>query len=125
VESAELQRVVFDCYSPRALASFYEGFLGVQQRLDDSPSWVVSTWTMTICRTWRSSTRRFVPPACRIRTRPTTADHSGRPPTGSRRRPCISTVRSDRVVPAPMLSRRSKLGGSGPSRGEAGVFFGG
>ncbi|MFG1819140.1 VOC family protein [Kribbella sp. NPDC049174] len=32
----ELQRVVFDCYSPRSLAGFYEGFLGVQKRLEDS-----------------------------------------------------------------------------------------
>ncbi|MGW7684747.1 VOC family protein [Kribbella sp. NPDC054772] len=40
-KSAELQRVVFDCYSPRALASFYEGFLGVPKRLEDSPTWVV------------------------------------------------------------------------------------
>ena len=41
VESPVLQRVVFDCYSPRSLASFYEGFLGVRKRLEDSPTWVV------------------------------------------------------------------------------------
>lgn len=40
-ETPTLQRVVFDCYSPRALASFYEGFLGVRQRVVDSPEFVV------------------------------------------------------------------------------------
>ncbi|TCO24740.1 hypothetical protein EV652_108275 [Kribbella steppae] len=40
VDRPELQRVVFDCYSPRSLAGFYEGFLGVQKRLEDSPAWV-------------------------------------------------------------------------------------
>ncbi len=29
--------MVFDCFSPRALASFYQGFLGVPERLEDSP----------------------------------------------------------------------------------------
>jgi Glyoxalase-like domain len=30
-------RLVLDCFSPRSLAIFYEGFLGVQDRLEDSP----------------------------------------------------------------------------------------
>lgn len=30
-------RLVLDCFSPRALATFYEGLLGVQDRLEDSP----------------------------------------------------------------------------------------
>ncbi|HVX47448.1 MAG TPA: VOC family protein [Mycobacteriales bacterium] len=34
-------RLVYDCFSPRALASFYEGFLGVRSRLEDSPERVV------------------------------------------------------------------------------------
>lgn len=40
-EGPVVGRLVFDCFSPRALASFYEGFLGVQKRLEDSPGWVV------------------------------------------------------------------------------------
>jgi Glyoxalase-like domain len=34
-------RLVFDCFSPRALARFYEGFLGAQKRVEDSPERVV------------------------------------------------------------------------------------
>jgi hypothetical protein len=30
---------VYDCFSPRSLAGFYEGFVGVQERLDDSGGW--------------------------------------------------------------------------------------
>jgi len=33
--------LVFDCFSPRSLAAFYEGFLGVRKRLEDSPERVV------------------------------------------------------------------------------------
>ncbi|GAA2756370.1 VOC family protein [Actinopolymorpha rutila] len=40
-EGARVERLVFDCLSPRALASFYQGFLGVESRLEDSPEWVV------------------------------------------------------------------------------------
>lgn len=41
VSAPELRRLVFDCFSPRSLASFYEGFLGVNERLVDSPERVV------------------------------------------------------------------------------------
>jgi hypothetical protein len=35
-------RLVLDCFSPRSLATFYEGFLGVQEaRIEDSPERVV------------------------------------------------------------------------------------
>jgi hypothetical protein len=34
-------RVVIDCFSPRALAPFYEGFLGMSQRVEDSAERVV------------------------------------------------------------------------------------
>jgi hypothetical protein len=34
-------RLVYDCFSPRSLATFYEGFVGVQERLEDSPERVV------------------------------------------------------------------------------------
>lgn len=34
-------RLVYDCVSPRSLAMFYEGFLGVQGRLEDSAERVV------------------------------------------------------------------------------------
>jgi catechol 2,3-dioxygenase-like lactoylglutathione lyase family enzyme len=34
-------RLVYDCFSPRSLATFYQGFLGVQDRLEDSPERVV------------------------------------------------------------------------------------
>jgi hypothetical protein len=30
-------RLVFDCFSPRSLAAFYEGLLGVQERPEDTP----------------------------------------------------------------------------------------
>jgi hypothetical protein len=33
--------VVFDCFSPRSLARFYEGFIGVDRRIEDSPGRVV------------------------------------------------------------------------------------
>lgn len=36
-----VKRMVYDCFSPRALAGFYEGFLGVASRLEDSPHRVV------------------------------------------------------------------------------------
>lgn len=34
-------RLVFDCFSPRAMASFYEGFLEATGRVEDSPERVV------------------------------------------------------------------------------------
>ena len=34
-------RLIFDCFSPRSLASFYEGFLGSRERVEDSPERVV------------------------------------------------------------------------------------
>ena len=34
-------RLVYDCFSPRSLACFYEGFVGAQERLEDSPERVV------------------------------------------------------------------------------------
>lgn len=34
-------RLVYDCFSPRSLASFYESFLGVEERVEDSPARVV------------------------------------------------------------------------------------
>ncbi|HEY8455878.1 MAG TPA: VOC family protein [Actinopolymorphaceae bacterium] len=34
-------RLVYDCFSPRSLASFYEGFIGAEKRLEDSPERVV------------------------------------------------------------------------------------
>lgn len=40
-DSPKVGRLVFDCFSPRALASFYQGFLGVEERLEDSPERVV------------------------------------------------------------------------------------
>ncbi|HEY8456208.1 MAG TPA: VOC family protein [Actinopolymorphaceae bacterium] len=36
-----VSRLVFDCFSPRALAIFYEGFLGAKERVEDSPERVV------------------------------------------------------------------------------------
>ncbi|HVX42468.1 MAG TPA: VOC family protein [Mycobacteriales bacterium] len=36
-----VSRLVYDCFSPRALARFYEGFIGVTERLEDSPDRVV------------------------------------------------------------------------------------
>jgi predicted enzyme related to lactoylglutathione lyase len=36
-----LDRLVYDCSSPRSLATFYEGLLGAQERLVDSPERVV------------------------------------------------------------------------------------
>lgn len=40
-QQAAVKRLVYDCFSPRALAAFYEGFLGVTSRLEDSPDRVV------------------------------------------------------------------------------------
>lgn len=37
VDSPTVGRLVSDCFSPRALASFYEGFLVAKGRLEDSP----------------------------------------------------------------------------------------
>jgi hypothetical protein len=34
-------RLVYDCFSPRSLASFYQGFVGVETRLEDSTERVV------------------------------------------------------------------------------------
>lgn len=34
-------RLVYDCFSPRSLASFYQGFLGVEKRIADAPERVV------------------------------------------------------------------------------------
>ncbi|WP_246186757.1 VOC family protein [Microlunatus speluncae] len=34
-------RLVYDCFSPRSLATFYQAFLGVADRLEDSPNRVV------------------------------------------------------------------------------------
>lgn len=39
--SGRIGRVVFDCFSPRALAVFYEELLGMRTRLQDSPERVV------------------------------------------------------------------------------------
>ncbi|TDC31555.1 hypothetical protein E1261_10755 [Kribbella albertanoniae] len=36
-----ITRLVYDCFSPRSLASFYEGFIGTQERLENSPERVV------------------------------------------------------------------------------------
>jgi predicted enzyme related to lactoylglutathione lyase len=36
-----IARLVYDCFSPRSLATFYEGFIGVHDRLEDSPERVV------------------------------------------------------------------------------------
>lgn len=41
VDHAVVGRLVVDCYSPRALATFYEGFLGAHRRVEDSPDRVV------------------------------------------------------------------------------------
>lgn len=38
---AAIGRVVFDCFSPRSLAAFYEGLLGVTDRTEDSEQRVV------------------------------------------------------------------------------------
>ncbi len=35
-----IRRVVFDCFSPRSLASFYRSFLGTDQTLVDTSEWV-------------------------------------------------------------------------------------
>lgn len=40
-KKALVRRVMFDCFSPRALASFYENFLGSRGRIEDSPTRVV------------------------------------------------------------------------------------
>jgi hypothetical protein len=40
-EKPMVGRVVFDCFSPRAVASFYEGFLGARGRVEDSSERVV------------------------------------------------------------------------------------
>jgi hypothetical protein len=37
VEAPVVGRLVFDCFSPRALASFYEGFLEARKRILDTP----------------------------------------------------------------------------------------
>ncbi len=37
VDGLVVKRLVFDCLSPRSLAAFYEGLLGVQERITDSP----------------------------------------------------------------------------------------
>jgi catechol 2,3-dioxygenase-like lactoylglutathione lyase family enzyme len=39
--SGRIGRVVFDCFSPRALAAFYEALLGMRTRRQDSQGWVV------------------------------------------------------------------------------------
>lgn len=41
VDTPTVGRLVFDCFSPRALAAFYQGFLGIPDRLEDTPEWVV------------------------------------------------------------------------------------
>lgn len=38
---ATLWRIVIDCFSPRSLAMFYEGLLGLTQRIEDNAGWVV------------------------------------------------------------------------------------
>ena len=38
---AVVRRLVFDCFSPRALARFYEGLLGIDRRVEDTPERVV------------------------------------------------------------------------------------
>jgi catechol 2,3-dioxygenase-like lactoylglutathione lyase family enzyme len=40
-EAGRIDRIVFDCFSPRSLASFYEGLLGMRTRTQDSPDRVV------------------------------------------------------------------------------------
>jgi catechol-2,3-dioxygenase len=40
-EGARIERVVFDCFSPRALAAFYEGLTGFDTRFEDSTDRVV------------------------------------------------------------------------------------
>jgi catechol 2,3-dioxygenase-like lactoylglutathione lyase family enzyme len=39
--SGRIGRVVFDCFSPRALAAFYEALLGMRTRREDSQNWVL------------------------------------------------------------------------------------
>ncbi|MFC9687197.1 VOC family protein [Kribbella sp. NPDC056951] len=41
VTAPTVARLVYDCFSPRSLARFYEGFLGAPERLEDSPERVV------------------------------------------------------------------------------------
>lgn len=41
IDTPIVGRLVFDCFSPRALAAFYQGLLGVPDRLEDSPERVV------------------------------------------------------------------------------------
>jgi hypothetical protein len=36
-ETPVVKRLVFDCFSPRSLAAFYEGLLGVSERISDTP----------------------------------------------------------------------------------------
>jgi catechol 2,3-dioxygenase-like lactoylglutathione lyase family enzyme len=39
--TGQISRVVFDCFSPRSLAAFYEGLIGMHRRIEDSPDRVV------------------------------------------------------------------------------------
>jgi hypothetical protein len=41
VPGPRISRLVYDCFSPRSLARFYEGFVGVEKLLEDSPERVV------------------------------------------------------------------------------------
>jgi len=78
-KGAKVGRLVLDCFSPRALASFYAGFLGAPERLEHYRSASSSTWTTTTCRTWPSSTHSSARPVG---------------PTPHTRRNCMSTIAS-------------------------------
>jgi catechol 2,3-dioxygenase-like lactoylglutathione lyase family enzyme len=39
--SGQIGRIVYDCFSPRVLAAFYEALLGMRRRTQDSEHWVV------------------------------------------------------------------------------------
>jgi catechol 2,3-dioxygenase-like lactoylglutathione lyase family enzyme len=42
--SGRIGRVVYDCFSPRALAAFYQELLGMRTRKQDSEHWVLIAW---------------------------------------------------------------------------------
>jgi hypothetical protein len=43
-EHGRIARIVFDCYSPRALAAFYGGMIGPHRRVIDTPELVEIAW---------------------------------------------------------------------------------
>jgi hypothetical protein len=51
-----INRVVFDCFSPRALALFYEEFLDMRTQVSDAPEWVEIAGPTTTS-IWHSNTR--------------------------------------------------------------------